>query len=519
MRRRAIAVLAVLACQVLGGCAPEAAPSDEDLQSLCGRNSRLQDVQSYDGSFGVPTAFVNRHHLAVGLLRWKDDLATRYLREAGNVSGQGWCTGTLIDDDLFLTAGHCLDSDDTGKWQLPREKGNVLLRPAELAREFVVDFRYENPALPGAPTSQNRAEVLRLEEYREGGLDYAILRLSDHPGQRNGITRISPSDATPGSTIAIMQHPAAEPMKIAAGPALRVEGARISYDTIDTLGGSSGAGILDAASGKLVGVHTNGGCTKNGGGENSGVTIGALLAVSRRLQDGMLANLVDHSRDFMVGDWDHDGHGDLAVFHDGCLYPDVNHDGEQDGRICPADPSADQYFVGSWQPGGPSQLAWRRRNCVYLDTNPKQPLCYGDEPFELMVMDWDGDGRSDLGLRKGSCFDFDTDLDGVLDQPRYCYGNGAAEDQYLAGNWDGHRGSVAVRQGATILIDVDHDGNADDARTYGKGGDEDQYLVGDWDGDGRADLALRRRGICWLNHDGEGSQPEPRPFHDFWSEP
>ena len=513
MRRRALAVLAALACQVLGGCAPAAAPSDEDLQSLCGPSSRLQDVESYDGSFGVPTAFVNRHRLPVGLLRWRDDLATRYFDEKGNVNGRGWCTGTLIDDDLFLTAGHCLDSEDTGTWRLPREKGNVLLRPQELAREFVVDFRYQNPDPPGGPTSQHRVEVVRLEEYREGGLDYAILRLSDHPGQRNGVARISPSDAEPGSKIAILQHPAAAPMKIAAGSALRVEGPRISYDTIDTLGGSSGAGILDAATGKLVGVHTNGGCTKSDGGENSGVTIGALISVSKLLRER-----VDRSRDFLVGDWDNDGLGDLAVFYNGCVYPDVNHDGVQDGKICPAYPSADQYFVGNWQPGGPSQLAWRRRNCVFLDTNPQQPLCYGDQPFELMVMDWNGDGRSDLGVRRGPCIDFDTHRDGVLDDPGYCYGNGAAEDEYLAGNWDGHRASVAVRADATLLIDVDHDGDPDDMRAFGKGGTEDQYLVGDWDGDGRAELALREGAIGWMNRDGAGALPEMRTYRDFWSE-
>jgi len=492
--------------------------SEGDLQSLCARSSRLQDVERYDGSFGVPTAFVNRHRRAVGLLRWKSDLVDRYRDEAGNVKGQGWCTGTLIDDDLFLTAGHCLDPSNTGSWKLPHEKGGVELRPAELAREFVVQFRYEVSPDSDAPNSVNSADVLRLEEYRTEGLDYAILRLSGNPGMQNGKTRISPRDAQPGARIAILQHPAAAPMKVGAGTVARLRGSTLTYDTIDTLGGSSGAGILDAETGKLVGVHTNGGCTKTAGGENSGVTIRALTAVSPILQ-----RLVDRSKDFLVGDWDNDGLGDLAVFNDGCLYPDANRDGAPDwgSKVCPAEARADQYFVGNWQPGRPSQLGWRRGNCLYLDTNPNLPLCF-DAPFELLVADWNDDGRSDLGIRKGSCIDFDTDLDGVLDNQGYCYGEGMAEDEYLVGNWDGSsHASIAVRRGTSVFFDLDRDGRTDGApRVYGYGGEEDQYLVGDWNGDRRSDLAVRRGTLCLMNHDAEsGLADEGRVYRDFWSEP
>jgi hypothetical protein len=506
----------VLACQLLGGCTREEGLASElDLQSVCQRSSQLRDVELYDGSLGVPTGFVNRHRLAVGLLRWKSDLDERYLEGAGNVSGQGWCTGTLIADDLFLTAGHCLDSTEAGAWRLPHEKGGVALPPAQLAREFVVQFRYETRALSDAASYGSSAEVLRLEEYRNAGVDYAILRLSGHPGSDNGVARLSARDSIPGMPIAILQHPAGLPMKVGAGPVARVLGAKISYDAIDTLGGSSGAGILDVASGKLVGMHTNGGCTKSGGGENFGVTIGGLTAASP-----MLRRLVDNSRDFLVGDWDNDGLSDLAVFVDGCLYPDADHDGAFDSRFCPADASAEQYFVGNWQPGGPSQLGWRRGNCVYLDSNPKQPLCFDGAPFELLVADWNGDGTSDLGIRKGRCIDFDTDRDGVLDERGYCYGNGAAEDEYLAGRWDGQtRASIAVRRGNAVLLDVDRDRIPDAVpRMFGEGGNDDQYLVGDWNGDGRSELAVRKNTFCSMDQQSAPGVSD-REYRDFWSRP
>lgn len=508
---------AVLGNQNLS-CAPASdagTPEPEgDLQSICGPRRELRDVELYAGELGLPTAFVNRHRLAVGLLRWKSDLSERYREERGNVAGKGWCTGTLIADDLLLTAGHCLDNHDTASWQLPREKGSVPLEPPVLAREFTVQFRYQKSAAPVVPSRQNSAEVVRLEEYSRQNPDYAILRLSGNPGATNGVARVSTDDARQGAPIAIFQHPRAEPMKVGAGPVARVLETKLAYDTIDTQDGSSGAGIVDAVSGKLVGVHTNGGCTKDGG-ENYGATLGSLIAVSH-----ILSGFVDRSRDFLVGDWNDDGVSDLAVFVDGCLYPDANHDGAPDpgARRCPDEPRADQYFAGKWQGRGPAQLGWRRGNCLYLETSPTRPLCFG-APFEVLVADWNGDGQSDLGIRRGPCIDFDTDLDGAPDEAEYCLGDGVAEDEYLAGHWDGGaRDSIAIRRANVVLFDRERDGILDDAPlVFGRGGIEDQYLVGDWDGGGRSTLAVRRGTSCSI-YAGDGLPELQRSYRDFWSE-
>jgi len=509
---------AILSCQVLG-CAPQSADNaspEGDLQSICGPASELRDVELYDGGLGLPTAFVNRHRLAVGLLRWRNDLYQRYREESGNVAGKGWCTGTLIADDLFLTAGHCLDNGDSATLQLPREIGSVPLEPPEMAREFTVQFRYENPALADAESYENSVEVVRLEEYSRTNPDYAIMRLSGHPGLNNGVARISSVDSRPGLPIALLQHPRADRMKIGAGPVARLLGPKITYNTIDTLDGSSGAGILDAVTGKLVGIHTNGGCTNGGDGENYGVTIGALIGASKHVREA-----IDTSRDFLVGDWNGDGLSDLAVFVDGCLYPDVDHDGVADAgaRQCPADPNADQYFVGNWHAGGASQLGWRRGNCLYLDENPRQPLCF-EAPFELLVADWKPDGRSDLGIRRGHCIGFDTDLDGVLDDPGRCFGNGVAQDEYLVGHWDDTPGdSIAIRHANTVFLDVDRDGIADPVSlVYGGGGNADQYLVGDWNGDGRSELAVRTGTSCSIQVPA-GFPADTRYYRDFWTKP
>ena len=498
---------AILCVPNLVACGAPEGSAAAALQSACAGAPLLWDVQAYDGRPGVPTSFVLRHRRAVGMLRWRSDLAVRYREQAGNVAGSGWCTGTLIDDDLWLTAGHCLDNEDVGKWRLPREKNGARLEPASLARELVVELRNEVGTSPQEAVSVDTAEVVRLEEYRYGGADYAILRLAGHPGLRNGVARIASREPEAGQSIAILQHPAGLPMKVGIGDVARVSDGRLFYDSLDTFGGSSGAGILAARTGQLIGIHTTGGCSAQGGA-NSGVTVAALAAVSP-----MIAALRDDSRDLLVGDWDRDGLADLAALVHGCLLPDTNHDelADIDQKQCAAEADADEYWVGVWQAGARPGLAWRKGDCVFLAADPTRPLCFGQEGkrFTVLPLDWDGDGRTDLGIRRGNCFGIDTNLDGELDVRDYCFGGGDTEDAYLAGRWtEDHHDSVAVRRGNTLLVDADRDGNADLTRSFGDGGDENQYLVGDWLGNQRDTPAVCRHGLCLIDHDGADDLPD-----------
>ena len=84
-----------------------------------------------------------------------------------------------------------------------------------------------------------------------------------------------------------MGHPAGVPKRVEAGPALAPSGNLIRYDDIDTQGGNSGSGVLRASDGRIVGVHTNGGCgpsSPNGSDANFGQRIVAVIAASPTLQ-------------------------------------------------------------------------------------------------------------------------------------------------------------------------------------------------------------------------------------------
>lgn len=273
----------------LEGAGPEALeafPAQQEyadiLETICGAADDSQPVEQYDGTLGVTKQFVNDNQGPVGQIQWNSDLATVYTN-AGNVAGVRWASGTLLGNNLFLTAGHVFDQDGGG-WQLPKKNGtNTTIPSAEIASRMHVNFNYQvDPS--GTLRAEQRFPIAELLEHRLNGLDFAIVRLGGNAAATFGTSRVSNNNAAQNDTICIMGHPAGVPKRIEAGKVFSINGSQIRYDDIDTLGGNSGSGILHANNGRVVGVHTNGGCNPQGTGQNSGVTIEAIIAASPTLQ-------------------------------------------------------------------------------------------------------------------------------------------------------------------------------------------------------------------------------------------
>jgi len=252
------------------------------LESQCGAADDSQPVEQYTGALGVTRAFVDAHERPVGQLQWNTDLASIYT-DPGNVSGVRWCTGALIAENLFLTAGHCFDQSANG-WDLPKVNGtNDVIPSTEIATRMHVNFNFQvDPS--GTLRPQQEFPVAQLTEYRLGGLDFAILRLTGNPHQTFGIGTVATVDAAVNSMLAIIGHPAGVPKRIEAGPLTSFSGNSVQYNDIDTLGGNSGSAIWSSPDGQIVGVHTNGGCTTSGSGSNSGMRISSLLSASPTLR-------------------------------------------------------------------------------------------------------------------------------------------------------------------------------------------------------------------------------------------
>ncbi|MBZ4395981.1 serine protease [Myxococcus sp. AS-1-15] len=169
-----------------------------------------------------------------------------------NDPAAAWCSGTLIDDDLVLTAGHCVEN------------------AADCADTRFV-FNYYNT---GADTLQKvttadifscKAIVTRRLDSGSGStnLDYAIIRLD-----RSAAPRFTPAPVRSGNTaltagegVAVIGSGSGIPFKIDSGGKVRTARAStLDYfvATTDTFAGNSGSGVYETANHTLAGILVRG---------------------------------------------------------------------------------------------------------------------------------------------------------------------------------------------------------------------------------------------------------------------
>jgi V8-like Glu-specific endopeptidase len=289
---RAAQIATPMATPVAPGVPPAGPPLFEPflgelLETMCGDIDDSQDVELYDGGVpGISVDFVKSHQSMVGVLRWKGDLINRY-SNAKSVNGKRVCSGTLIANNLFLTAGHCITPPAHLGYVIPTVLGtSTPISKEESATNMKVEFDFQLD--PDGNTRPSRPfNVVKLEEHELSNVrDYAILRLEGNPGQDYGMAPVAVIDPPCGSGLCVIGHPQGQEKRIAAGTAADVVANWILYSDLDTIGGNSGSGVLESPEGPVIGVHIGGGCDDvNEGGTNYGVRVGALLQVSPILRD------------------------------------------------------------------------------------------------------------------------------------------------------------------------------------------------------------------------------------------
>ena len=179
-------------------------------------------------------------------------------REDAVVLIDGRCTGTLIEASagpVVVTAGHCVGLGD---------------------RALLVFNFEDNPDGDRLVT-----EGTVIEQAFEP--DYALIKLDVLPA----VTPVLLT-ALPSEQLAIIQHPRGRTKVIAEGRFLDSCDQRVYYADLDTLVGSSGAGVLNRQ-GHLLGIHTDGDCDENGRGANSGWTAEVIVEASPYLRSADIA--------------------------------------------------------------------------------------------------------------------------------------------------------------------------------------------------------------------------------------
>jgi hypothetical protein len=158
-----------------------------------------------------------------------------------------YCSGTLIDDDLVLTAGHCITN----------RKG---CQSTAFVFRYAMDSASQATTITSADVFTCAAIVARVQT---STVDYGVIRLD-----RKATPRFTPAAVRPGRAavgladpLVVIGVPSGLPFKVADGAFVRdPRASTLDYfvGNPDTFGGNSGSGVYDAFTGLLEGILVRG---------------------------------------------------------------------------------------------------------------------------------------------------------------------------------------------------------------------------------------------------------------------
>lgn len=169
--------------------------------------------------------------------------------------------------------------------------------------------------------------------------------------------------------------------------------------------------------------------------------------------------------------------------------------------------SSDEVLVGDWNGDGRDTPCVRRGNLYYFKNSitggvADYVIRYGRVGDEVIAGDWDGDGKDTLCVRRGNVYYFKNSIEGGVADYEIRYGR--TGDNVLVGDWDGDgKHTLCVRRSNTYYFKNSISGGiADSEIRYGRVGDE--VLTGDWNGDGRDTLCVRRQNAYYIKNSISG---------------
>lgn len=162
-----------------------------------------------------------------------------------------FCSGSLIGDDLFLTAGHCITGSTSD-----------LYTPKCKDVKFVFDFGIWNVGgktpteVPSTSVYGCKQVIARVEQ--STGADYAVVRLDRKVTDRKPLAVNRLNNTAVGDPMLVIGHPSGLPTKIAGGAVVLSFGRGYFNADLDTYGGNSGSAVFNEKTGLIEGVLVRG---------------------------------------------------------------------------------------------------------------------------------------------------------------------------------------------------------------------------------------------------------------------
>lgn len=157
----------------------------------------------------------------------------------------GFCSGSLVAEDLIVTAGHCITKQE--------ECDNT---------KFVFGFGVKTAGV--YPTSAHESEVVGCKaiiarQFNAKGADFSLIQLTRKITNHTPLAVERNSVLKAGDAIGVIGHPSGLPTKVAFGAEVRsTAGVGFFTANLDTYGGNSGSAVFNAKTGRIEGVLVRG---------------------------------------------------------------------------------------------------------------------------------------------------------------------------------------------------------------------------------------------------------------------
>ncbi|HBA61774.1 MAG TPA: serine protease [Elusimicrobia bacterium] len=168
-----------------------------------------------------------------------------------------FCSGSLVGEDMIMTAGHCIKTEADCKNTKLVFGFNVGKAGAEATTKVGKDDVYTCASivkrfLGGEPGSTNPAG-------QSLGPDYALIKLDRKVTGRKPLPVNRKPALAKGTKIFVIGHPVGLPLKVAGDSTVRDAG-KIGYFVadLDTFGGNSGSPVFNTVTNKIEGILVRG---------------------------------------------------------------------------------------------------------------------------------------------------------------------------------------------------------------------------------------------------------------------